>query len=195
MECGSNLVHHKPSYFWEQPQCRRCKRWGFDPWVGKILWRREWQPIPVEISPNFVHHKPSYFWESTAMQKMQGMRVWSVGWEDPLKEGMATHSSILAWKIPWIEEAGGLQSDELQSRTQLSTDQYIIGSTINDHWKDWGWSWSSSTLATWCEELTHWKRPWCWERIKTKEEEQGRRWNHYRASPIHWIWIWANSRR
>ena len=49
---------------------------------------------------------------------------------------MATHSSILAWKIPWIEEAGGLQSDELQSRTQLSTDQYIIGSTINDHWKD-----------------------------------------------------------
>ena len=59
-----------------------------------------------------------------------------MGWEDPLKEGMATHSSILAWKIPWIEEAGGLQSDELQSRTQLSTDQYIIGSTINDHWKD-----------------------------------------------------------
>ena len=34
--------------------------------------------------------------------------VQSLGWEDPLEEGMATHSSILAWKIPWIEELGGL---------------------------------------------------------------------------------------
>ena len=33
-----------------------------------------------------------------------------LGWEDPLEEGMATHSSILAWRIPWIEELGGLQS-------------------------------------------------------------------------------------
>ena len=36
--------------------------------------------------------------------------VWSLGWEDPLEEGMATHSSILAWKILWIEEPGGLKS-------------------------------------------------------------------------------------
>ena len=34
--------------------------------------------------------------------------TWSLGWEDPLEEGMATHSSILAWRIPWTEEAGGL---------------------------------------------------------------------------------------
>ena len=36
-------------------------------------------------------------------------------------------------------------------------------SVLNVHWKDWCWSWNSNTLATWCEELTHWKRPWCWE--------------------------------
>ena len=36
--------------------------------------------------------------------------VWFLGWEDPLEEGMATHSSILGWRIPWIEEPGGLQS-------------------------------------------------------------------------------------
>jgi len=41
---------------------------------------------------------------------MQEMRVPSLIWEDPLEEGMATHSSILAWIIPWIEEFGGLQS-------------------------------------------------------------------------------------
>ena len=40
------------------------------------------------------------------------------------------------------------------------------------------WSWSSSnTLATWCEELTHWKRPWCWERLKAKREGGGRGWD------------------
>ena len=43
------------------------------------------------------------------MQEIQETRVQSLGWEDPLEEGMATHSSILAWEIPWAEEAGGLQ--------------------------------------------------------------------------------------
>ena len=38
------------------------------------------------------------------------MQVRSLGWEDPLAEGMATHSSILAWRIPWTEEPGGLLS-------------------------------------------------------------------------------------
>ena len=41
---------------------------------------------------------------------MQETQVWSLGWEGPLEKGMGTHSSILAWRIPWTEEAGGLQS-------------------------------------------------------------------------------------
>ena len=40
---------------------------------------------------------------------MQEMQVWFLGWEDPVEEEMATHFSILAWKMPWTEEAGGLQ--------------------------------------------------------------------------------------
>ena len=47
------------------------------------------------------------------MQETQMSRVRSLGQEDPLEEEMATHSSILAWKIPWTEESGGLQSMEL----------------------------------------------------------------------------------
>ena len=47
-------------------------------------------------------------------------RVSSMGPEDPLEKGMATHSSILAWRIPWTEEPGGLQSMELKSWTRLS---------------------------------------------------------------------------
>ena len=46
--------------------------------------------------------------ESTATQEPQEMLVQSLGAEDPLEEGMATHSSILAWRIPWMEELGGL---------------------------------------------------------------------------------------
>ena len=45
-----------------------------------------------------------------AMQETQEMWVRSLGWEDPLEEEMTTHSSILAWRIPWTEEPGGLQS-------------------------------------------------------------------------------------
>ena len=45
---------------------------------------------------------------------MQETKVQSLGWEDPLEEGMATDSSILAWRIPWTEEPGGLQSVGLQ---------------------------------------------------------------------------------
>ena len=41
---------------------------------------------------------------------MQETQVRSLGWEDPLEKGTATHSSILAWRIPWTEEPGGLQS-------------------------------------------------------------------------------------
>ena len=52
-----------------------------------------------------------------------------------------------------------------------------------------------STLATWCEELTHWKRPWCWERLKAKGEEGGRGWDGWMASLAQWTWSWANSGR
>ena len=43
------------------------------------------------------------------MQKMHKTQVQSLGWDDPLKKKMATHSSVLFWKIPWTEEPGGLQ--------------------------------------------------------------------------------------
>ena len=55
------------------------------------------------------------------MQETQETQVRSLGWEDPLEKEIATHSSILAWEIPWTEEPGGLQSMEsAKSQTQLS---------------------------------------------------------------------------
>ena len=67
-------------------------------------------------------------------------------------------------------------------------------SVLNIYWKDWCWSWNSNTVATWCEELTHWKRPWCWERLKTGGEGDDRGWDGWMASPTRWTWVWASSR-
>ena len=56
-------------------------------------------------------------------------------------------------------------------------------SVLSIHWKDWCWSWSSNTLAIWCEELTHLKRPWCWERLRWEEkmmtEDEMIGWHHW----------------
>ena len=61
------------------------------------------------------------------------------------------------------------------------------------HRKDWCWSWNSNTLATSCEELSHWKRPWCWEGLGAGEEGDDRGWVGWMASPTGWTWIWVNS--
>ena len=67
-----------------------------------------------------------YIWASLVAQVVKNLPVMQETWvpfldlEDPLKKGMAAHSSILAWRIPWTKEPGGLQSMESQSQTQLS---------------------------------------------------------------------------
>ena len=110
---------------------------GFDPWVRKIPWRRERLPTPV-FWPGGFHglynprgHKESDTTELLSLSlfclldtaeglpagsvlknlaAMKETQVRSQGRENPLENGMATHSSILAWRIPRTEEPGGLQS-------------------------------------------------------------------------------------
>ena len=67
-------------------------------------------------------------------------------------------------------------------------------SVLNIHWQDWCWSWNSNTLATWCKELTHLKRPWCWERWKVGGEGNDRGWDGWMASSTQRTWVWVNSR-
>ena len=147
---------------------------GFNPWVGKISWRRKWQPTPVflpgeshgwrsligyspwgrkasdmteqlhflsfTLSPMMGNkedeeqtwrHRREHFVETETVTQgimlisliaqsvknlpaMQETLVWSLGWEHPLEDGMATHSSIPGWRIPWTKEPGRLQSMGLQ---------------------------------------------------------------------------------
>ena len=79
-------------------------------------------------------------------------------------------------------ESLGLQGDPSQRKSVLKI-----------HWKDWCWSWNSNTLAIWCEELTRWKRPWCWERLRAGGEGDDRGWDGWMASPTKWTWVWINS--
>ena len=83
-------------------------------------------------------------------------------------------------RVPWLQ--GDPTSPSLRK------------SVLNIHRKDWCWSWNSSTLATWCKELTHWKRPWYWERSKVEGEGYDRRWDAWMALLTQWTWVWASSR-
>ena len=56
-------------------------------------------------------------------------------------------------------------------------------------------SWNSNTLATWCEEMTHWKRSWCWERLKAGGERDNRGWDGWMESLTQWTRVWTSSRR
>ena len=57
----------------------------------------------------------------------------------------------------------------------------------------WCWSWNSNTLSISCKELTHWKRPWCWEVLGAGGEGDDTGWDGSMASLTRWTWVWVNS--
>ena len=59
--------------------------------------------------------------------------------------------------------------------------------------EDWCCSWNSNSLVTWGKDLTHWKRPQCWARLKAGGEGDDRGWDGWMASPTRWTWVWASS--
>ena len=71
-----------------------------------------------------------------------------------------------------------------------------VNPKVNQSWIFTGstyWSWNCNTLATWCEELTHWKRPCCWEGLQVGEGDN-REWDGWMASLTQWTWVWESSR-
>ena len=83
------------------------------------------------------------------------------------------------------EDSLGLQGDP--------TSPFWRRSALGFLWKEWCWSWNSGTLATSCEELTHWKRLWCWEGLGTGEEGDDRGRDGWMASLSRWTRVWVNS--
>jgi len=94
--------------------------------------------------------------------------VWM--WELAHKEGWAPKN----WCF-WIVVLGTIFESPWTARR--SSQSILKEINLEYSMEDWCWSWSSNTLATWCKELTRWKRPWCWGRLKAKGEEGGRGWD------------------
>ena len=73
--------------------------------------------------------------------------------------------------------------------TRRSNQSILKESVPGVHWKDWCWHWNSNTSATWYKELTHWERPWCWERLRAGGEGDDRGWDVWMVSPTQWTWV------
>ena len=79
-----------------------------------------------------------------------------------------------------------LPSPEIKSVNLKGNQSWIfIGSTDGEA--------ETNILATWCEELTYWKGPWCWERLKAGGEGDDRGWDGWMGSPTQWTWVWVDS--
>ena len=82
-------------------------------------------------------------------------------------------------------ESLGLQGDPTSPFWRRSALGFLL--------REWCWSWNSSTLATSCEELTHWKRLWCSQGLGAGGEGDLRGWVGWMSSLIRWTWVWVNS--
>ena len=100
--------------------------------------------------------------------------------------------SELDHKEGWVSKNWWFWAMVLEKTLESPLDCKEVKSVLKIHWKDWCLSWNSNTLATGCEELTHWKRLWCWERLKAGEGDD-RGWDGWMATATQWTWVWVNS--
>ena len=98
------LAPHSSTLAWRIP-------WPEEPGglqsMGSLGVRHDWSDLAAAA---YIDRERERLHTVKNLPAMWETWVQSLGWEDPLEQGMATHSRILAWRIPWIEEAGGLQS-------------------------------------------------------------------------------------
>ena len=126
-------------------------------------------PIKIHLVKAMVFPEVMYGCESRTVKKAEGQRfdvfeLWC--WRKLLR-------------VPW---------------TARKSNQPILKEISPEYsLEDWYWSWNSNTLATWCKQLTHLKRPLCWERSKAGGEGDDRGWDGWMASPTQWIWVWVSS--
>jgi len=161
-------------------------RWWLHSWNWKMLtpWKKSYdQPREhIKKQRHYFAHKG----DSSKSYDFSSSHVWM--WELDHKESWVMKNLCL-WNVVLVGEDSweslGLQGDQ----TSQSKKKYIL----NIHWKDWCWSWNSNNSFTWSEELTHWTRPWCWERVKAGREGDDRGWDGWMTSLTEWTWVWASS--
>ena len=118
------------------------------------------------VSPVVMYGCESWTIKKAEHQRMDAFELWCWG-------------RLL--RVPWTEWRSN------QSILKEINPEYSL--------EGWCWSWNSNTLATWCEEMTHLKRLWCWERFKAGGEGNDRGWHGWMASLTQWTWVWVGSRK
>ena len=125
-------------------------------------------PTKFHLVKTMVFPEVMYEYESWTVKKAESLRI----------NAFALWCWRRLMKVPW---------------TARRSNQSILREINPDiHWKDWCWSWNFNTLAIWCEDLTHWKRPCCWEMLKAGEGDN-RGWDGWMALLTPWAWVWVNS--
>ena len=164
-------------YFWGlQNHCR----WWLQPWNEKTLtpWKESYDQPRQHIKKQrhyFVHKGPS----SQGYGFSSG-HVWM--WELDYKESLAQKNWCF-WTVV-LEKMleSPLDSKEIQPVHPKGNQSWIfIGRTDAEA--------KTPKLASWCKELTHLKRPWCWERLRAGGEGDDRGWDGWMASPTQWAWV------
>ena len=135
--------------------CGVCSRWNV---LLRNLWGRKWSSRPIPL-PSFPLPKAMvcpvvmYGCESWTIKKAECQRI----------DAFELWCWRRLWSIPWTARRSK------QSIPKENSLEYSL--------EDLFWSWNFNTLATWCKELTHWKRPWCWERLNAGREGDVRGWD------------------
>ena len=132
-------------------------------------WKAETLPTKVHlvkamVFPVVLYGRESWTTKKTEHQRIDAFELWC--WRRLLR-------------VPWTARRPN------QAILKEISPEYSL--------EDGCWSWNSNTLATWCKQLTHLKRPWCWERLKAGGEGYHRGQDGWMASPTQWTWVWVNS--
>ena len=135
---------------------------------GSLLWKIKDNHVKIKVQAG-----PST--ERTLKSRLEFLLSWALPRTPNGRPVFRMHAYIrLLLLVPLGSQTILTQTNWKWPSVEMKWERYNIFidttySLLSIHWKDWCWSWNSSTLATWCKELTHWKRPWCWGRLKVGE--------------------------
>ena len=166
------------------PQLQNHQSWWLQPWYENMLapWRKSYDQPRQHIKK-----QSHYFANKGKSSQSYGFSyglIWM--WELHYKESWALKNWCF-WTVV-LEKTleSPLDSKEIQPVHPEGNQSWVlIGRTGAE---------VPNTLATWCKELTHWKSPWCWKRLKAGGKGDDRGWDGWMASPTRWTWVWASSR-